>query len=142
MKSFAMINKKEMDRILIYHKDYSTSFFKSIFEFVALSSFNNVFFSHFEKIFTFDFSTWVVKTLLKGIKYSIKKLYIISLNLEDSNDYSKMLANCYFKLISEYKHDNLTHILYKFLVKSSLIEPINEIELELLNNFTMNYYLI
>ena len=38
-------------------------------------------------------------------------------------------------ILSEYKNDTLTHMLYKFLVKSKLIDSIEVIELNLSTNF-------
>ena len=39
------------------------------------------------------------------------------------------------KILLEYKNEPFTHTLYRFLVKSNLIESIEEIELELSNDF-------
>ena len=69
------------------------------------------------------------------MKYSIKKVRI---------RLGKPLINYGFfyykdtefkKILLEYKNEPFTHTLYRFLVKSNLIESIEEIELELSNDF-------
>ena len=69
------------------------------------------------------------------MKYSIKRVWI-RLNKPlikyRSVNYKK---TGHGKILSEYKNEPFTHTLYRFLVKSNLIESIEEIEIELSNDF-------
>ena len=81
-----------------------------------------------EEVFSLKFSSPMIKTLFRGIKCSIKKLSLHSLDLNISDTQ-------YLMILSEYENDALTHMLYKFLVKSKLIDSIEEIEFELSDLF-------
>ena len=106
-----------------------------IFEMVSLSSFNHVVFVNLDSIFSLNFSSPTFERLLKSMKYSIKKVRIQLRGPLIDNEFFNYKATEYKKILLEYRNDPITNNLYRFLVKSNLIESIEEVELELSNDF-------
>ena len=120
----------QIDRISLCHANHNSSSVEFIFEIITLSSFDHVLFQYFKEVFTSKLSSPIVKTLFKGMRYSIKKLDIRNHKIIESSEFSNEVKWDYISIASECNYDLLTHILFNFLVKSKLIESIEEIQLE------------
>ena len=135
LKWISIANIHRVSNLSLIHKRSVQSCIELIFELISLSSFNNILFTNLDSIFSLNFSSPTFKKLLKWMKYSIKKVWIqLSKPLIDNLffDYKKTEPK---KILLEYRNEPFTQILYKFLVKSNLVKSIEEIELELSNDF-------
>ena len=135
LKSISIINIYRLSHFRLINKNHFSSCIELIFELVSLSSFNNILFWNLDSIFSFNFSSPTFERLLKSMKYSIKKVRIqLGAPLIDWKFFDYKDTE-FKKILLEYKNEPFTQILYKFFVKSNLIESIEEIELELSNDF-------
>ena len=129
LESFLTANNSKIDNISFVYKDDYSSIIEFIFGIISLSSFNCVSLKLIETICSRKFSSPIIKTLFKGIEYSIETLCIKPTNryyrfgIFEINEYDE-------HILSEFNNDYHTHMLYKFLVKSKLINSIKNIELE------------
>ena len=138
LKLISTTNIHRVSHLNLTNRNFPSSCIELIFEMISLSSFSHVIFINLISIFSLNFSSPIFKRLLKWMKYSIKKVRI---------ELSESLINYSFfeykdtehkKILLEYKNDPITNTLYRFLVKSNLIESIEEIQLELSNDFDPN----
>ena len=111
-----------------YKNDYS-SIIKFIFSIISLSSFNCVSLKLIEEIYSRKFSSQIINKLFEGIEYSIETLcikppYVIGLfGIYEIDENHK-------NILSDFNNDDPIQVLYRFLVKSKLIDSIKNIELE------------
>ena len=135
LKWISIVNIHRLSNLSLINKRTVQSCIELIFELISLSSFNDILFTNLDSIFSLNFSSPTFERLLKWMKYSTKKVWIwLSKSLIDNLffDYKKTEPK---KILFEYRNEPFTQMLYKFLVKSNLIESIEEIELELSNDF-------
>ena len=134
LKLISIANIQKVSNLSLYKNSFS-SCIELIFELISLSSFNDVIFMNLDSIFTFNFSSPTFERLLKWMKYSIKKVLIWLRTPLIGFEFSNYKDTEYKKILLEYKNEPFTQMLYRFLVKSNLIESIEEIELEWSNDF-------
>ena len=135
LKLISIANIHRFSNFRLINKNPIPSCIELIFEMISLSSFNHVVFTNLDSIFTLNFSSPTFERLLKGMKYSIKKVWI-RLNkplIDQGFFYYKDTEH--IKILLEYRNEPFTNTLYRFLVKSNLIESIEEIGLEISNDF-------
>ena len=135
LKLVSIANIHRVSNFSLINKNSFRCCIEFIFELISLSSFNYVQFVNLDSIFSLNFCSPTFERLLKSMEYSIKKVRIgLNKSLID-NTFFKYKANECKKILLEYKNEPITNTLYRFLVKSNLIESIEEIELELSNDF-------
>ena len=135
LKLISIANIHRVSHFELIKKNSHPSCIELIFELISLSSFNNVLFRNLDSIFSLNFSSPTFERLLKSMKYSIKKVWIILSAPLIGHSFFDYKATEYEKILLEYKNEPITNTLYRFLVKSNLIESIEEVELGLTNDF-------
>ena len=135
LKSISIANIHRVSHFSLGNKNSLPSCIELIFELISLSSFNDVQLINLDSIFSLNFSSPTFERLLKWMKYSIKKVWIRLRTPLIDNAFFYYKDTEYKKILLEYKNEPFTQNLYRFLVKSNLIESIEEIELQLSNDF-------
>ena len=135
LKLISATNIHRASNFSLNNKNFNSSCIELIFELISLSSFNHVEFTNLDSIFSLNFSSPTFERLLKWMGYSIKKVRIQLRKSLINYTFFKYKDTEFKKILLEYKNDPITNTLYRFLVKSNLIESIEEVELELSNDF-------
>ena len=135
LKLISIANIHKVSNFILNNKNSPPSCIELIFELISLSSFNHVQLKNLDSIFSLNFSSPTFERLLKWMKYSIKKVRILLSEPLIGDEFLNYKATEYKKILLEYKNDPISNTLYRFLVKSNLIESIEEIELKLSNDF-------
>ena len=135
IKLISIANIHRLSHLYLSYKNSLPSCIELIFELISLSSFNCVEFRNLDSIFSFNFSSPTFERLLKSMKYSIKKVWIQLRTLLIEWRFFYYKDTELNKILLEYKNEPITNTLHRFLVKSNLIESIEEVELELTNDF-------
>ena len=135
IKLISIANIHRVSNFILKTKNSFPSCIELIFELISLSSFNHVQFSNLASIFSLNFSSPTFERLLKWMKYSIKKVKIWLRKPLIGHTFFEYKDTEYNKILLEYKNEPITNTLYRFLVKSNLIESTEEVQLEWSNDF-------
>ena len=135
LKLVSIANIHRLSNFSLTYKNSHPSCIELIFELISLSSFNDVLLINLDSIFSFNFSSPTFEKLLKWMKYSIKKIRIWLREPLINHLFFNYKDTEHKKILLEYRNEPFTQMLYKFLVKSNLIESIEEVELKMSNDF-------